>query len=64
MKDKEKTKTDKKREEVHQVGHYQRKREEGGIGGKDEAWLAEQIQQGEGHEEVGGGREAGQGGDN
>ena len=50
--------------EVQQEGNYQRKREEGGIGGKDESWLGEQIQQEEGHEEVVGGREAWKGGDN
>ena len=50
--------------EVQQEGNYQRKREEGGIGGKDESLLGEQIQEGEGHEEVVGGREAWQGGDN
>ena len=37
--------------EVKQEGNYQRKREEGGIGGKDKSWLGEQIKQGEGHEE-------------
>ena len=45
-------------------GQLSEKERRGSIGGKDESWLGEQIQQEEGHEEVVGGREAWKGGDN